>query len=308
MSFNNQDVDILNSQIILKNIDCSIPCNIILYFASSCPTKSINFIPKSSSDFFEIIMILLSLTPYPIVFILLCLAAYLRTSRSVFLLGLVFIENILVSFLKIIIQEPRPNYLCNNEYGFPSNHSCFCTCLLFWFILEEFYLQKSLQFKYKNIIFMIFVIYPFILYSRYYLNYHSIGQIIGGLIFGIIFTVIWFFFCIKYILGNDNFIKDIMIRLNVENNLTLDLLYQSDEYILLDNLQNLVKKESELRETKNNLEKMNTNFNAMDELKKMNKEFKKILENNKEQFNDENEEDKNINNNIEEELKKTNEL
>ena len=308
MSFNNQDVDILNSQIILKNIDCSIPCNIILYFASSCPTKSINFISKSSSDFFEIIMILLSLTPYPIVFILLCLAAYLRTSRSVFLLGLVFIENILVSFLKIIIQEPRPNYLCNNEYGFPSNHSCFFTCLLFWFILEEFYIQKSLQFKYKNIIFMIFVIYPFILYSRYYLNYHSIGQIIGGLIFGIIFTVIWFFFCIKYILGNDNFIKDIMIRLNVENNLTLDLLYQSDEYILLDNLQNLVKKESELRETKNNLEKMNTNFNAMDELKKMNKEFKKILENNKEQFNDENEEDKNINNNIEEELKKTNEL
>ena len=308
MSFNNQDVDILNSQIILKNIDCSIPCNIILYFASSCPTKLINFIPKSSSDFFEIIMILLSLTPYPIVFILLCLAAYLRTSRSVFLLGLVFIENILVSFLKIIIQEPRPNYLCNNEYGFPSNHSCFFTCLLFWFILEEFYLQKSLQFKYKNIIFMIFVIYPFILYSRYYLNYHSIGQIIGGLIFGIIFTVIWFFFCIKYILGNDNFIKDIMIRLNVENNLTLDLLYQSDEYILLDNLQNLVKKESELRETKNNLEKMNTNFNAMDELKKMNKEFKKILENNKEQFNDENEEVKNINNNIEEELKKTNEL
>ena len=308
MSFNNQDVDILNSQIILKNIDCSIPCNIILYFASSCPTKSINFIPKSSSDFFEIIMILLSLTPYPIVFILLCLAAYLRTSRSVFLLGLVFIENILVSFLKIIIQEPRPNYLCNNEYGFPSNHSCFCTCLLFWFILEEFYIQKSLQFKYKNIIFMIFVIYPFILYSRYYLNYHSIGQIIGGLIFGIIFTVIWFFFCIKYILGNDNFIKDIMIRLNVENNLTLDLLYQSDEYILFDNLQNLVKKESELRETKNNLEKMNTNFNAMDELKKMNKEFKKILENNKEQFNDENEEVKNINNNIEEELKKTNGL
>ena len=294
--------------IILKNIDCSIPCNIILYFASSCPTKSINFIPKSSSDFFEIIMILLSLTPYPIVFILLCLAAYLRTSRSVFLLGLVFIENILVSFLKIIIQEPRPNYLCNNEYGFPSNHSCFFTCLLFWFILEEFYIQKSLRFKYKNIIFMIFVIYPFILYSRYYLNYHSIGQIIGGLIFGIIFTVIWFFFCIKYILGRDNFIKDIMIRLNVENNLTLDLLYQSDEYILLDNLQNLVKKESELRETKNNLEKMNTNFNAMDELKKMNKEFKKILENNKEQFNDENEEDKNINNNIEEELKKTNEL
>ena len=308
MSYNNQDVDILNSQVILKNIDCSIPCNIILYFASSCPTKSINFIPKSSSDFFEIIMILLSLTPYPIVFILLVLAAYLRTSRSVFLLGLVFLENFLVCFLKIIIQEPRPNYLCNNEYGFPSNHSCFFSCILSWFILEEFYTKKSLQFKYKNIIYIIFVIYPFILYSRYYLNYHTIGQIIGGLIFGIIFTVIWYFFCIEYILESDNFIKDILIRLNVENNLTLDLLYQSDEYVLLDNLQNLVKKEKELRQTKNNLEKMNTNFNAMDELKEMNKDFKKIFENNKDHFKDENEDTQNINNNIEEELKKNNEL
>ena len=308
MSYNNQDVDILNSQVILKNIDCSIPCNIILYFASCCPTKSINYFPPSSSDFFEIIMILLSLTPYPIVFLLLCLAAYLRTSRSVFLLGLVFVENLLVSFLKIIIQEPRPNYLCNNEYGFPSNHSCFFTCILFWFILEEFYTQKELQFKYKSIIFIIFIIYPFILYSRYYLNYHSIGQIIGGLIFGIVFTTIWFFFCIKYILMSDNFIKDIMIRLNIENNLTLDLLYQSDEYILLDNLQNLVKKEKELRDTKNNLEKMNNNLNALNELKEMNKEFKKILENNKEQFHKDKEQDNNVSYNIEEELKKNNGL
>ena len=291
MTNNNQDVDILNSPIIIKNIDCSIPCNIILYFADSCPTKSINYFPPSSSDFFEIIMITLSFTPYPVVFLLLCLSAYLRTSRSIFLLGLVFAENSLVALFKLIIQEPRPNYLCNNEYGFPSNHSCFFTCILFWFILEEFYIQKNFQIKYKNVIFILFIIYPFILYSRYYLNYHSVGQIVGGFIFGIIFTIVWFFFCIKYILEGENFIKDLMIRLNVENNMTFDLLYQSDEYLLLDNLKHLVKKENELREAKNNLKKVNNNFNDFNEFKDMNEKFTKILENNNAQFPDENEDD-----------------
>ena len=286
-----QNIDILNSPNIIKNIDCSIPCNIIFYFCSCCPTKIINYFSPSQSDFIEISMITLSLTPYPVVFLLLCLAAYLRTSRSLLLLALVFIENFIVVALKLIIQEPRPNYLCNYEYGFPSNHSCFFTCILFWFILEELYTPKELQFKYKSIIIIFAIIYPFILYSRYYLNYHSVGQIVGGFIFGIIFTNVWFFFCIKYILEGENFIKDLMIRLNVENNMTFDLLYQSDEYLLLDNLKHLVKKENELREAKNNLKKVNNNFNDFNEFDDMNEKFKKILENNNAHFPDENEDE-----------------
>ena len=92
-----------------------------------------------------------------------------------------------------------------------------------------------MRFKYKNIIIIFGIFYPVILYSRYYLNYHSIGQIFGGFIFGIVFTVIWLLFCIKYILRKDNIIKKMMIKLNIENNLTFDVLYQSDEYILLEN-------------------------------------------------------------------------
>ena len=58
MNINFQNGDILNSPIIIENLDCSIPCNILLYFCNSCPTKIINYFHPSKSDFFEIIMIL----------------------------------------------------------------------------------------------------------------------------------------------------------------------------------------------------------------------------------------------------------
>ena len=245
-----QSNNILNSEIIIKNIDCSIPCNTFLYFCTSCPSKVINYFSPSTSDIIEILMISSSLIPYLIVLILLCLAIYIRTSRSFLLLLLIIIEDTLVNFLKIIIQQPRPNYLCTKEYGFPSGHTSFCTCILFWFILEEFYIPKTLQFKYKNILIIFGIIYPFILYSRYYLNYHSIGQILGGFIFGIIFTFIWLFFCIKYILVKDNFIKTIMVKLGIENNLTFDVLYQNDGYILLDNFKEFNRNNNEFNDKK----------------------------------------------------------
>ena len=257
MNINFQNGDILNSQIIIKNLDCSIPCNFLFYFCSSCPTKKINYFNPSKSDFIEILMIILSLTPYPVVFIFLSLTAYFRTSRCFFVLALVFIENFLVFFLKIIFQEPRPNYLCNNEYGFPSNHACFG------------------------------IIYPFILYSRYYLNYHNIEQIVGGFIFGVFIAVSWFFFCIKYILVKDNIIKTIMIGLNIENNMTFDVLYQSDGFILLDIYRKLIKKENELRDMKNKLEKMKKNLGVMDNIREYDEKFKNIMKGNNEKFNGE---------------------
>ena len=293
-----ENVDILTSPIILKNIDCSIPCNIILFFASCCPTKKINYFYPSISDFLEMVMILLSLTPYPTVFLLLCLSAYFRTSRLVLLLALVFIENFIVVILKVIIQEPRPNYLCNNEYGFPSNHSCFFTCIVCWFVLEEFITPKNLQFKHKILLFIFYVIYPFILYSRYYLNYHSVGQIIGGFIFGIIITISWFFFSIKFILPTENFIKEIMIRLNIENNLTYDILFISDHYILLENFQNIMKKENELKEMKNKLEKIKNNIGGFENIEEMEEKYKEIIKKNESQITNEKKEDNNIDNDI----------
>ena len=298
MTNNIENVDVLNSPIILKNIDCSIPCNIILFFASCCPTKKINYFFPSISDFFEMIMILLSLTPYPTVFLFLCLTAYFRTSRLVFLLALLFIENSIVVVLKLIIQEPRPNYLCNNEYGFPSNHSCFFTCIVCWFVLEEFFTAKNLKFNHKFLLFIFYVIYPFILYSRYYLNYHSIKQIMGGFIVAIIITISWFFFSIKFILPTDNFIKEIMIRLNIENNLTYDILYQGDDYILLDDFQNLIKKEKELNEMKNKLEKVKNNIGGFENMKETEEKYKELIKKNEGQMHNEKNDDNNIDNDV----------
>ena len=291
---NYYDNDLLNSSVIIKDIDCSIPCNILLYFMCCCPTQEINYFPPSSKDFIEIFMILVSMTPYPTVFLCLCLAAYFRTSRSVLILIMIFIENFTVIALKNFIREPRPNYLCNAEYGYPSNHSSFFTCILFWFIAEEICLPDHLQFKYKTYLIPFGLIYPFILYSRYYLNYHSLGQIFGGFFLGMIIGVGWFLLNIKYILCTDNILRQLMIKFNIENNLTDDLLYQDDEYISLDEYQSLVQKENELNNMKKKLRCVNKNMKNMKDLEGMNKNFEEILKGdnlNKNEDGQENEED-----------------
>lgn len=289
--------DLLNSPVINKNIDCSIPCNIFLYFMCCCPTKVINYFPPSSKDLTEIFMILLSATPYPTVFILLCLAAYFRTSRSVLILLMIFLENFTVMALKNIIQEPRPNYLCNAEYGYPSNHTCFFTCLLFWFIAEEIFTPEFFQFKYKLYLIPFVLIYPFILYSRYYLNYHSLSQIIGGFFLGMFFGIGWFLLNTKIILRTDNFLKQLMISFNIENNLTYDILYQDDGYILLDEYQSLIKKENELIDMKQKLKKVAKNVKNMEELEGLNDNYQEILNN--DIINDNNEEKNGDNDNNE---------
>ena len=271
--------DLMNSPIINKNVDCSIPCNFFLYFMSSCPIKTINYFPPAPNDLMQMFMILLSLTPYPIVFLLLCLAGYLRTSRSVLILIMIFIENIIVIFLKSIIREPRPNYLCNSEYGYPSNHSTFFTCILFWFIAEEKWTPKKYQFKYRSYLIPFGIIYPFILYSRNYLYYHTFGQIFGGFILGIIFGIGWFLLNTKYILCTDNFLKQLMIKFCIENNLTKDILYQDDGYVLLDEYNSLIKKENQLNDMKQKLKNVSKNIKSFEGLDGLNESFKEILKN-----------------------------
>ena len=272
--------DILNSEVINKKIDCSIPCNILFYFMSCCPTKKLNYFPPSMSDLLELFMISLSATPYPIVFLLLCLAAYFRTSRSCLILLMVFIENSVVIILKSVIQEPRPNYLCNEEFGYPSSHAAFFTCILFWFITEEICTPEFYQFKYKPYLIPFGLIYPFLLYSRYYLNYHSTGQIIGGIVVGIFIGVGWYLFNVKFILSTDNIFKQIMIRLNIENNLSSDVLFRDDGYVLLDEYQSLIQKENELMDMKYKLRKAAKNYKNFEGLDDLTKNYQEILNNN----------------------------
>ena len=288
--------DLLDSPVINKNIDCSIPCNIILYFLCCCPTQTINYFPPSSKDLTEIIMILLSVTPYPTVLFILCLAAYFRTSRSVLILLMILIENFIVVSLKNFIREPRPNYLCNAEYGYPSNHTCFFTCILFWFICEEIWTPEFFQFKYKLYLIPFGLIYPFILYSRYYLNYHSFGQIVGGFVFGMIIGIGWFLLNTKIILCTDNFMKELMIKFNIENNLTYDILYQDDGYILLDEYRALIKKENELNDMKQKLKKVSKKVKDFEGLDGLNENYQEILKdsfNNEGNYNEKDEDSKN---------------
>ena len=263
--YSNDLKEILNSTVINRNIDCSIPCNILLDLFCCCPTQVINYFPPGAKDFKEMFMILLSLTPYPTVFLLICLAAYFRTSRSVLILVMVFLENFTVIALKNFIREPRPNYLCNQEFGYPSNHACFFTCILFWFISEEMCTPEHLQFEYKTYLIPFGLIYPFIVYSRYYLNYHSMKQVINGIIFGFLFSIFWYFFSVKYILKYDNPLKQIFNQLNVINTLTDDNI---SSFNFTDNTDNniknkeLIQKYKELLENKD-IEKIRNNLNKI---------------------------------------------
>ena len=78
-----------------------------------------------------------------------------------------------------------------------------------------------------------------------------------------------------------------MIGLNIENNMTLDVLYQSDGFILLDIYRKLIKKENELKDMKNKLEKMKKNLGFMDNIREYDEKFKNIMKGNNEKFNEE---------------------
>src|SRR5690606_16528806 len=116
--------------------DCTIYCPNFLKMLNSCPSKPITIFPFASSDIFEAIMCLLSLSPYPIIFTMLISCLYYRTTRGVLMFMMIFIQNFIVEFLKNNLKDPRPNYNCNLQYGNPSNHATFFTSFVSWVCME----------------------------------------------------------------------------------------------------------------------------------------------------------------------------
>ena len=266
-NFNNQNFD----------IDCSIPCHPIMKTLSSCPTKIINFENPSKEDFHEIIMIILSCSPYPASFIILLCGTYYRTTRSVLILLMVLIQNFMVEFLKNNLRDPRPNFKCNHQFGNPSNYTCFYTCIIVWFILEGFFTEKKYQFKYTKFLFPLFIAYPFIIYSRYYLHYHTIEQIVTGIVLGSFVGIVWYFLSIKFILKSENPLRRIFYKMEIKNSMTSDLIGNFDyEDMQLDDdfikqYQNLLKKNEKLEHLKQNLRKITKNIKNMDFMKEQEK-------------------------------------
>ncbi len=253
-----------------KIIDCTIPCPLILKTLSSCPTRKINLNTLKTEDLNEIIMIILSLLPYLINLVILISMSYFRTTRIIFIFLMETLQNIIVNYIKNLIQEPRPNFKCNHQFGNPCYHSSFFTCLIFWFFLETIFTSSKKKFKYKKVLVFLYFIYPFILYSRFYLNYHSIKQIINGVILGFFISFFWFFTCIKFILKSDNILKRIFIKLNIKNTLTEDEIC-SNQFFQNDNLfkqyQSLLDKNEKIEKLKKDLERITQNINSLDFMK-----------------------------------------
>jgi hypothetical protein len=79
----------------IKSINCSVPCLTLLNILNSCPSKELNLweiLNLNFSQIFELLMIVFSISPYFICFIIIILCAIQRTTRCVFILLMIFIE------------------------------------------------------------------------------------------------------------------------------------------------------------------------------------------------------------------------
>jgi membrane-associated phospholipid phosphatase len=160
-------------------IDCSVPCPIYLKMLNSCPSKKISLFNSEWENLFELVMVALSISPYAISFLFLVGTTYYKTTRGVVIFVMIFAQNLIIEFLKGSLRDPRPNFKCNQQFGNPSNHATFYTSLMAWVIMEHLMLEKKFRFSNWMIKILLFVAYPFILYSRIYLNYHSQEQVIN---------------------------------------------------------------------------------------------------------------------------------
>jgi hypothetical protein len=159
------------------DIDCSVPCPVFIKMLNSCPSKPINLFDLNIETYFEVLMVLLSMSPYFISFILLLSASYYKTTRSVFLFIMIFGQNFVIEVIKGVLRDPRPNHKCNQQFGNPSNHATFYSSLITWILMELIMLKSKYRLDGTKIKLSLFIVYPFILYSRIYLNYHSFEQV-----------------------------------------------------------------------------------------------------------------------------------
>lgn len=251
-------------------LDCSVPCHPIVKILNSCPNKPINLSNPSSGDIHEIIMVFLSMSPYFISFGTLLVTTYFRTTRSIFILMMVFLQNFLTEVMKNNLKDLNPNHKCSQQYANPSNHASFLTSLLLWFFMDEINTPKKYEFKSKKYAFIFIFFYPFIIYSRVYLYYHSWEQIINGALLGGFVGVGWYFAATKLILPNENPIRRILVNFNIVNTMSDVLIgygVSKGDYELSMAIKELIKKNEQLTKLKKDLRNLTKNINAMDFIK-----------------------------------------
>jgi len=259
------------------NIDCSIYCPTFLKMLNSCPSIHLPLSHEifGSEKLFEIFMVLLSTSPYVTSFLFVISSTYFKTTRSVMVLLMIFIQNFIVEFLKNALRDPRPNYECNKQFGNPSNHATFFSSLITWMIMEYIILDHKHRFSQVLFILLLIAAFPFIIYSRIYLKYHSFEQISNGVLLGVVVGVCWFIIVDNFILKVDNPLRRILQKLGLRNNMSdIDILSAEHGYKeaagngLYAKYLQLSKKQDELSKIKNELKTFRSTVETMDIIKK----------------------------------------
>ena len=242
-------------------VDCNINCPSFIKLFNSCPTKQL-FTSNSIfsfnynvliDEYIEVFYVILSTTPYLLSFCLMLIVVYYKTTRALGIMIMSVLENFIVEVLKNTLRDPRPNFKCNHQYGNPSNHAVFFSGLITWLIMEKIMIDKEYQFNSKLGKVLLFSLTPFILISRYKLQYHTIEQLLNGCLVGIFICVIWFILFERNILRDQTQFNVFLSKFGLTNNMSDYDIFITDG---LSSSSRIYQKYLQLTKKKEELEKM----------------------------------------------------
>ena len=137
--------------------------------------------------------------------------------------------------------------------------------------------------KEKKYMFILLMLYPFVLYSKVYLNYHSIEQVVNGCVVGAIIAGGWFYVCVNYVLKENNAIKGILKGFKVINNMSEDVVFLGgdvfeEDWELEKKYKELLEKNKKLEKLKNDLQVFTKHVKNMEFMKNNGMDMEEIME------------------------------
>jgi len=176
-------------------------CPKLLFDTQSCPIE-----PKNPHNLAEILIIygmsVASILPYVVSFGILLNMLIRRTTRSSCIFFSLFTQLIMCGALKDFMRIERPTGACSTTFGFPSCHSSNIAALVMWLYLEASYQNTRITEAQETYLKIALFFAPVGLYSRLYLNYHTLLQVIVGVLLGASISTIWFYYVKNCVLPN----------------------------------------------------------------------------------------------------------
>lgn len=121
-----------------------------------------------------------------IIFLVFALFLLLKNRKSFYIFTLATIlGTILPWIIKLLTQIQRPSLLIEHDLSFPSGHATISTI----FLLSGIFLISPLiknRFSKNIFIFIVYIIFPLVAFSRIYISAHWLSDVIAGVILGLI--------------------------------------------------------------------------------------------------------------------------